>query len=99
MPRGFMIFVEGGHTPVVVHEDYEAAIKVAYTHAFKARGKEVLLLKIQKRVVMAEKAVTMDEVSELPAHVPPKDETEPKRKLGLKDLVFKEQLKGGAANA
>jgi hypothetical protein len=99
MPKGYMIFVEGGHTPVVVHEDYEAAVKVAYAHAFGSRGKEVLLLKIQKRLVMPEKAVREEEVGELPVHVPPKDEAVPKRRLGLKDLVFKERPKGGTANA
>jgi hypothetical protein len=94
-----MIFVEGGHTPVVVHEDYAAAVKVAYTHAFGARGKEVLLLKIQKRLVMPEKAAREEEADELPVHVPPKDGRKPARKLGLKDLVLKEQLKGETENA
>ena len=91
MSKGYMIFVEGGHDPRMVHDTFFAAEQVAKKHAKEFPGKEVLLLQIHKRIKSTD-GLTIDKME---AHLPPKGpttKTKPKsgRTLGLKDLVFKE---------
>ena len=87
-----MIFVEGGNAPYVVHEDFSAALKLAGKYAKNNRGKEVLVLQISKRIIKPVLSPEEAEPVKLPAHLPPEKPTGNKR-LGLKDLVFKESLK------
>jgi hypothetical protein len=91
MSKGYMIFVEGGSAPLVVHDDFAAAQKVAVMHAHQNRGKEVMLLQIHKRLLKPLKAEAETAPEKLPTHLPSRDEANAKRKLGLRDLVFKEQ--------
>jgi hypothetical protein len=96
MAKGYMIFVEGGHEPRLVHDDFKAAEIVARKHAREFPGKEVMLLQISKRF----KSLDGKEAFKLETHLPPKPEgSTKKRTLGLKDLVFRDKAtaaEGGA---
>lgn len=85
-----MIFIEGGHEPRRVHDNFQGAEIVARKHAREFPGKEVTLLQIHKRF----RSDDGKEAFKLPAHLPPKPpESKKNRTLGFKDLVFKEQAK------
>jgi len=89
MSKGYMIFVEGGHEPKLVHNDFGAAEIVARKHAREFPGKEVVLLQIHKRF----RSDDGKEAFKLPAHLPPRSDSEKKRKtLKLKDLVYRDTL-------
>lgn len=96
MSKGFMIFIEGGRGPRLVHDTFFAAEQVAKKHAKEFPGKEVILLQIHKRIKSTD-GVT---INKLEAHLPPKpptNKTKPKsgRTLGMADLVFKEDAIAG----
>lgn len=91
MSKGYMIFVEGMNAPTYVHEDHAEAVRQMHALALRFRGKEVLMLQINKRVVHPEKVRPNEAPVKLQTHIPPKDAENPKRRLGLKDLVYREQ--------
>lgn len=91
MSKGYMIFVEGGHEPKMVHDTFFAAEQVAKKHAKELSGKEVYILQIHKRIKSTD-GITIDKLA---AHLPPKPPTtktkhKSGRTLGLADLVFRE---------
>jgi hypothetical protein len=91
MTKGYMIFIEGGHEPKMVHDTFFAAEQVAKKHAREFPGKEVILLQIHKRI----KSTDGKTIDKLEAHLPPKPPSQKTkhlsgRTLKLADLVFKE---------
>lgn len=89
-----MIFVEGGHEPKMVHDDFLCAQQVAKKHAREFPGKEVLLLQIHKRIKSTD-GKTIDKLETHLPPAPPKTKRMSGRTLGLKDLVFREDTIGG----
>jgi hypothetical protein len=86
--KPYMIFVEGGHEPRMVHEGFKEAEIVARRHAREFPGKEVILLQIHKRF----KSPDGKEAFKLETHMPPKPEDSKKtRTLKLSELVHREK--------
>lgn len=92
MSKGYMIFVEDGGMPKLVHDPFFAAEQVAKKLAKQFVGKEVFVLQIHKRIKSSD-GMTLDK---LEAHLPPNAPVQVKKKhksgrtLGLADLVYKE---------
>jgi hypothetical protein len=86
MAKGYMIFVEGGECPQVVHAEFDAALWQMRSLAEKFPGKQVLLFQLHKRCVNKEGVNTA-----LPCHIPA-DFKHPER-LKLDRLVYKKDLK------
>lgn len=51
MAKGFMIFVEGGYSPKVVHRKINTAWQAMHRAAEANPGSEVMLLQLHKRIV------------------------------------------------
>ncbi|HEX3747645.1 MAG TPA: hypothetical protein VHW09_27105 [Bryobacteraceae bacterium] len=86
MAKGYMIFVEGGGTPDVIHATFDAALWNMKQLAEKSPGKEVFLFALHKRCVNRDGVTTR-----LPCHIPA-DFKNPER-LRLDMLVHKKDLK------
>lgn len=86
MAKGYMIFVEGGETPKVVHPTYDSAFWQMKQLAEKFPGKEVMLFGLQKRTVNKDGIHTP-----LPCHIP--DDFKNPERSKFDRLVFKNNLK------
>lgn len=82
MTKGYLIFVEGGDAPTVVHETFPAALHETLRLSRINKGREVQLLQIHKRFLTAEK-----EPVKLGTHLPPNSG---KKRLSTRDLVMRE---------
>jgi hypothetical protein len=85
MAKGYMIFVDGGGTPQVIHTTFDAAMWQMKHLAEKNPGKEVFLFGLHKRCVN-NNGVN----APLPCHIPA-DFKNPER-LKLDRLVYKKDL-------
>ena len=93
MSKGYLIFIEGGNAPLVIHDEFQAVMELAAKHSRQNRGKEVMVLQIHKRMLTPVKAAETAEPEKLPTHLPSKEPGAPRRRLGFKDLVFREQAR------
>ncbi len=78
--KGYLIFVEGGDAPTVVHENYQSALHEALRLSRMNKGREISLLQIHKRFITADK-----EPVKLGTHLPPAS-----AKTKISDLVMRE---------
>lgn len=83
--KGYLIFVEGGHTPVRVQTNKGAAENEGIRLAKLNPDKEVMVLLVQKRI----KADTKGKIANLGSHMPPPEH------LTTKDLIEGKTLKDG----
>jgi hypothetical protein len=87
MAKGYMIFLEGGEMPKVVHPNIAAAMFVAKRVAKKFPEREVLLFHIEKRGVHK---AGEEKYTALPCHIP--DNFDKTKLLILQDMVHKNEL-------
>lgn len=94
--KGYLIFVEGGHTPNVVHGSLDQAFKVGYELAKRNPDKAVMLLQMVKRI----KAEPDGEVVSLGSHSPlitvDKLELSRKRDPGKRPILRLNRKNGGS---